>query len=97
MTKKQMKELIRANMPADQAAQFIPVQKLTIALSLMCLMQMCGSCGRGKRKCEDCVFSTLESKLAVAIQFTPWLDKEFNLLPPGTAEESHPQQKGNTK
>lgn len=97
MTKKQMKEFIRDNMSEDQATQFIPVQKLTVALSLMGLVQMCSRCGRGKRKCEDCVFGTLEDKLTGAMQFPPMFDEEFNLLPPpGPAQESHPQQKGNT-
>lgn len=97
MTKKQLKELIRDNVPEGQATQYIPVQKLTIVMSLMCLVQTCSSCGRGKRKCEDCMFSTLEDKLAEAIRFPPVLDEDFNLLPPpGTAWESHPQQKGNT-
>ena len=98
MTKKQMKELIRDNMPEDQAAQYIPVQKLTVALSLMCLVQMCSRCGRGKRKCGDCIFSMLEDRLAEAMQFAPMFDENFNVLPPpGMVWESHPQQKGKAK
>lgn len=97
MTKKQMKELIRDNMPEGQALQYIPVQKLTVALSLTCLVQMCSRCGRGKRKCKDCIFSTLEDRLADAIRFPPMFDENFNLLPPPIqVQENYSQQKGNT-
>ena len=80
MTIKEAKAVVRANMDDKSSVCYVPVQKFTLAMSMLLVAKWCRKCKDGD--CKDCTIRTLGEKLKESIVFEPMFDENFNLLDP---------------
>ena len=71
---------IRKGLKIGEALHYVPIQKMTLAVLGLALDRCCDACS--SNGCDECAIFTARNKLTDAINLTPFMDENFNILPP---------------